>query len=253
MKERRSVSVAAGLALVLLAQAGTASAAEIKVLCSVGLKAVAEALVPQFETRTKHKVAITYDLASTIKKQIEDGAAFDVAIVTPAVLDDLIAKGRVAAEGRATIAQTGLAVAVRKGAHKVDISTVDAFKRALLNAKSIAYAKEGASGVAFVAIIQRFGIADALKSKSILTTSGDAVGEAVVNGTAEFGILPVSEILPVSGAEVLATFPKEVQSYVVMVGGVGAASKQAAAGRDFLKFLTAPEALPVIKAKGMER
>ena len=254
MKIIRTISVVVAFGfLVMLAQARAANAAEIKVLCSNGLKAVVEELVPQFERATKHRVVVTYGLAAVLKQQIEGGEPFDVAFVTPAVMDDLIAHGKIAADSRATIARSGLAIAIRTGARKADISSVDAFKRALLGAKSIAYAKEGASGVAFAALIQRLGIAADLKSKSKLTATGEEVGEAIVRGESEFGVLPVSEILPIRGAEMLGTFPADVQSYIVMVGGVSDASTQGAAARDLIKFLTAPAALPVIKAKGMER
>ena len=254
MNTNRSLSAALGIALVvMLAQARGAAAAEITVLCSNGLKAVVEELVPQFERSTGHKAVVTYGLAASFKQRIEGGEPFDVAFVTPTVMDDLIAHGKIAGDTRATIARTGLAILVKAGARKRDITTVDAFKRALLDAKGIAYAKEGASGIAFAAIVQRLGIADALKAKSKLTVTGEEVGESVVKGDSEFGILPVSEILPVKGAEMLGAFPADVQSYIVMVGGVSAGARQAVAARDLIKFLTAPAALPVIKAKGMER
>lgn len=254
MKRRRSVSAIVTLgALVTLGQARAAAADQITVLCSNGLKAVLEDLVPKFERTVKHTVVVKYGLAAALKQRIEGGEAFDVTFVTPTVMDDLIAHGKIAGDTRTTIARTGLALAIRAGARKPDISTVDAFKRVLLNAKSIAYAKEGASGVAFAALVQRLGIADDLKSRTRLTTTGAEVGEAVVKGDAEFGVLPVSEILPVKGAELLATFPADVQSYVVMVGGVSAASRHASAGRELIAYLTAPAALPVIEAKGMEK
>jgi molybdate transport system substrate-binding protein len=253
MNIRRIVPLVVAVAISVLAPAGAASAAEIRVLCSNGLKAVIEEIVPQFERATKNTVIVKYALAATIKQQIEAGEAFDVAFVTPGVMDDLISHGKIAADSRATIAQTGLAIAIRAGARKADIRTADAFKRALLDARSIAYAKEGASGVAFTALIQRLGIAEALKSKSKLTVTGEEVGDAVVHGVAEFGILPVSEILPVRGAEMLGTFPADLQTYIVMVGGVSAAAKQGAAARELVKYVTSPAALPVIKAKGMEK
>jgi molybdate transport system substrate-binding protein len=168
-------------------------------------------------------------------------------------MDDLVKEARIAADTRTPIARSGLAVAIRSGARKPDIKTVDTFKRALLDAKGIAYAKEGASGVAFTALIARLGIADALKAKSKLTSTGEEVGDAVVKGEVEFGVLPVSEILPIKGAEMLAPFPADVQSYITMVGGASAASKHAAAAKDLIAFFTAPAALPVVKAKGMER
>ena len=252
MKTTRIFTAALVLAA-LLALPRTAAAAEITVLCSNGLKAVIEDLVPQFERATKNKVMVTYGLAAALKQRIEAGEPFDVAFLTPAAMDDLIAHNKVAADSRATVARSGLAVAIRAGAPKRDVSTVEAFKRALLDAKGIAYAKEGASGVAFAALIQKLGIADALKAKSKLTATGEEVGEAVVKGESELGILPLSEILPVKGVQVLGNFPADVQSYIVMVGGVSGASKQAAAAKDLIKFATAPAANPVIKAKGMER
>jgi molybdate transport system substrate-binding protein len=230
-----------------------AEAADITVLCSSGFKAVMEELAPQFERATHHKVVVRYGLAATLKQEIEAGAAFDLAVLTPAAIDDLIGQRKVASDSRTILARSGLGIAIRTGARKPDIATVEAFKRSLLAAKSIAYAKEGASGVAFAALIQRLGIADDLKAKSTLTASGEEVGAAVVRGGAEFGVLPVSEILPVRGAELLGTFPADAQSYIVMVAAVGAGSRESHAAGDLITFLTAPAALPVIKAKGMER
>jgi molybdate transport system substrate-binding protein len=253
MTINRAVAAAVAFGFLVLTGAGIANAAEIKVLSSVGIKAVVDELAPQFEAATKHKVQITYDLAANLKRTIEAGEPFDVTILTPAMVEDLIKQGKVAADSRSTIARTGLAVMIRAGSRRPDISTVDAFKRALLDAKSITYAREGASGVAFAALIERLMIADALKPKTRLAATGDAINESIVRGEVEFGILPVSEILPVRGAEMLGPFPADVQNYIVMVGGVSAGAKQAAAAKDFIQFLMSPAVLPVIKAKGMER
>jgi molybdate transport system substrate-binding protein len=242
--------------LVLLATPAPPRAAppdDLIVLCSNGLKAVAEDLIPKFEHEAKQRVTVKYGLAALLGQRIEGGEPFDVALVTPAVMDNLIARGRIASDSRAIIARSGLALEVRAGAAKPDISSVEAFKRTLRGAKGIAYAKEGASGVAFAAIVQRLGIADELKAKSRLTATGEEVSAAVVNGDVEFGVLPLSEILPVKDAQVGAVFPADVQSYIVIVGGVNAASKQGGASRALIKYLTAPAALPVITAKGMEK
>jgi molybdate transport system substrate-binding protein len=212
-----------------------------------------EALAPEFERTTKNKVTVKYDLAATLKKEIEAGAPFDLAVLTPAMIDDLVKSGKLSADSRTVIARSGLALAIRKGAKKPDVSTSDAFKRTLLDAKSIAYAKEGASGVYFAQLVDRLKIADQLKAKTTLTATGDAINEAVTHGTVELGVLPVSEILPVAGMEIGGVFPPDVQSYIVMVAGVGTGAKQSAAARDLVKFLTSAAALPVIKAKGMER
>jgi molybdate transport system substrate-binding protein len=238
---------------VVLPRANAGDAAEIKILCSNGFKAVMEDLADEFERATKHRVAITYGLAAALKRRIESGEPFDLAVLTPAATDDLIKEGKIVTASRTPLARTGLAIAIRAGARKPDISTVEAFKRSLLGAQSIAYAKEGASGVAFAALIQRLGIADDLKAKSKLTATGEEVGQMIVRGEAELGVLPVSEILPVRGAELLGTFPDGTKSYVVMVAGVSSGAKQGNAARDLIGFLKAPAAFSVIKAKGMER
>src|SRR5262245_26824008 len=235
MKLNRSCSVALGLAVAMVSTGPVAAqAADITILCSSGFKAVMEELVPQFERATHHKAAVRYGLAARLKQEIEAGEPFDLAILTPAAIDDLIAQRKVASDSRTILARSGLGILVRAGALKRDIATVDAFKRSLLAAKSIAYAKEGASGVAFAALIQRLGIADDLKAKSKLTASGEEVGEAVVRGESEFGVLPISEILPVRGAELLGPFPADAQSYIVMVAGVSARAADTNAARDVI-------------------
>jgi molybdate transport system substrate-binding protein len=242
------------LALLLaLPHTVTTQATEIRVLCSTALKGVLDELVPQFERTTRHKVVIEYGPAASLKRKIEGGEPFDLAVLTPVVMDDLIAQGKIAANTRTPIARSGMAIAMRPGARKPDVSTTDALKRMLLDAKSIAYVGEGASGLYFVALVQRLGIADVVKAKSKLVPDGVRVGEVVAGGEAEIGILPLSEILAIPGIEVLGTFPKDVQGYAEMVGGVAAAAKARGAANDLLRFVTAPAALSVIQKKGMER
>ena len=234
------------------AQSSSATVAEIKVLCSNAFGAAMKELGSSFERATKRKVTVTYGLAAVLRKQIEAGEPFDLAVLTPAAIDDLINAGKIAADSRTPLARTGLALAVRAGAGKRNISTVDAFRRVLLEAKSIAYAKEGASGVAFAALIQRLGIANDLRTKSLLATTGEEVSQLVVGGQAELGVLPVSEILPVQGEQVLGLFPADAQTYIEMVAGTSAGAKQRDAAKELVRFMTAPAAVRVIKAKGME-
>jgi molybdate transport system substrate-binding protein len=248
----RIVAVALGLVLALT----QASAAQtpgnnvVKVLCSTALRTVMQELVPQFERATGNKVVVEYGVSAAIQRRIEAGEAVDAIFLTVKQLDALVQEGKIASSTRTPIARSGMAIAIHAGAARPDIKTIDALKRTLLAAKSIAYAKEGASGLYFIALATRLGIVDKLKLKA--TDTGDEVGEAVAGGAAEFGMLPVSEILPVKGIEVLGEFPKEVQEYAVSVGGISVTAKQAGVAKELIKFLTAPAAAPVIRKKGME-
>jgi len=246
---KRSHIIAAFVVAALLRGAGV-SAEEIRVLSSVGIKAVVDELAPQFEKATKHKVTTVFGLAGAHKTKIEEGEPFDVAILTPPLLDDLIAKGRISAASKSTIARTGLGLMIKAGARKPDIGNVDAFKRTLLAAKSITFASAGASGVAFVATAKQLGIADAIKTKP--AASGEEVNANILSGSSDLAVLPISEILPVKGAELGGVFPADVQTYVIMAAGVNAKASGNAA-RDFVAFLMSPANNAVIKTKGMER
>jgi molybdate transport system substrate-binding protein len=251
MKSRVHVGIAWAITVALL-QATGASAEEIRVLSSVGIKTVVEDLAPQFEKATKHKVTAVFDLASTLKTKMEGGEPFDVAILTPPLLDDLIAKGRVSPAAKSNVARVGLGLMIKAGARKPDVSSTDAFKRTLLDAKSITYASAGASGVAFLAIIEKLGIASQIKAKAKPAAGGEEVNANVTSGASDLGVLPVSEILPVKGAELGGLFPAEVQTYVIMAAGVSAKA-QGNAAREFVAFLMSPANNAVVKTKGMER
>ncbi len=242
--------VAAGLAAAICV--GGAQAAELKVLCSNGLREVMLELAPEFERASGHKLDLTFGLAAAFKQKIEAGEPFDVVVVTPALLDETIKLGKVSGDNRAIIARAGNGLAIRAGAPRPDIATSAAFKTTLLDAKSIAYAKAGQSGVYFVGLLDRLGIANAVKAKSLPQASGVEVGAAVAHGEAELGVLPVSEILPVKGVELLGPFPADLQGYVVMEAGVAAAAKDKAAAAALVKFLKSPDHSAVIKQKGME-
>ena len=248
--------VAYGVAVALfliLGQPGRASAADVQVLCSNGFKAVFEELAPQFERASGHKVNVKFGLAANFKQQIDAGESFDLAILTPALVDDLIKSKKMAADTRTVLARTGLGIMIKSGARKPDVRTADSFKKSLLDAQSIAYAKEGASGVAFATLIEKLGIAETLKPKLKPTASGEEVNNLVVSGGAQYGILPLSEILAVKGAELGGMFPADVQTYITMATAVSANAKQSAPARDLIKFLMTPAATTVVKAKGMER
>jgi molybdate transport system substrate-binding protein len=228
-----------------------ARAEDIKVFSSVAMRAVVEDIAQRFEKETKHHVVTTFGLAAAMKSRIEGGEAFDLVIITPAQIDDLIKQGKAAADSRAVIARTGLGLMVKAGSPKLDVGTVDAFKRTLLTAKSLTYVPAGASGVAFLATAKQLGIADAIAAKTKAGASGEDVNANITGGAAEIAVLPVSEILPVKGATLGGVFPADVQTYIVMAGATSTTASPAA--RDFLARLTSAASDAVITAKGMER
>jgi molybdate transport system substrate-binding protein len=249
----RNAFAAVTTVVVVLSIPRAAAAADITVLCSTPLRHAMTALIPEFERATKHRVLITYGASPELREKIEAGAPFDLVVLTPGIMDGLIERGKVAAATRTPIARVGVAIAIKAGARKPDISTTAALKKTLLDAKSISYGIEGASGAYFAALIEKLGIAEALKPKFQLKTSGEAVAQAVARGEAELGVAPATEIMPVTGAEVLGTFPREIQDYVVLIGGVGAGARNASAARELLAFVTAPAADAVVNKTGMER
>jgi molybdate transport system substrate-binding protein len=249
----RSWLAAAIVLCVSLASAGVAGAEQITVLCSNGFKAVLQDLAPQFEKATKHEVVIRYSVSAELKRRIEGGETFDLAILTPGLIDDLIKTKRVAADSRAPLARSGFALAIRRGAQKPDVQTVESLKATLLASRSIAFAKEGSGGVYLMALLKKLSLMEQMTPKFKPTTTGDDVSHAVAQGEAELGVLPLSEILPVPGVEVAGTFPAEVQDYSVMVGGIGTAAAHSTAARGLIEFLTSPAALPVVQKRGMQR
>jgi len=243
--------IAGKLLALALFTAGAANAAEIRVLSSNALKTVVEELGPQFEKATENKLNVTFGAAANLKTSIEKGEAFDLAILTSSALDDLVKQGKLVAATRADIARSSVGLAVKKGAAKPVISTTEAFKRALLDAKSIAYVEQGASGIYLKSLFERLGIAEQLKPKIKLLPASNPAANAVANGEAEIGMTQISEILPYAGAELVGPLPADIQLYTVFPAAVGAGAKEPEAAKALIKFLTAPAAFPVLKAKGL--
>jgi len=246
MKIHHAIAVVAILGL----PATTAQAADIKLLEGNALNAVMEELGPRFEKATEKKIAVTLGTSAQLKARIESGEAFDVVLLTKAALDQLAAAGKVADAPRAAIARAGIGVAIRKGAAKPDLSSSDAFKQAMLNAKSIGFVDQTPTAAALKALFAKLGIADELKSKIKPLTIQAAV--AVTNGDVEIAMTQISEILPYPGVELAGPLPPDIQTYTTFSAGISAATKNADAAAALIKFLTTPDAKAVIKAKGME-
>lgn len=233
---------------------GLASAAEVKVLTAGAFKQVVLALVPNFEKQTGNKVVIDNDTAGGLKKRIEGGAAFDVAVITPAVIDELTDAGKIASGSRVNLATVGVGVVVKEGAPKPNVSTVEAFKSALLAAKSVAYidpASGGSSGIYIDKLLERLGIADEVRPKAKLKKGG-YVAELIVSGEAELGLHQISEIVPVKGVVLVGPLPKEIQNTTTYAAGLSASSQNKDAAQALVKMLSGPAAATVLKSKGME-
>ncbi|MFZ0029866.1 MAG: substrate-binding domain-containing protein [Pseudolabrys sp.] len=249
---KRIICAAAVAGLVLLPSTKmTACAAYITVLASNGVKAAVVELIPQFENETGHKLKFTWGASNLLTKQVESGEAFDVVIVTPSLIKGLVQQGKVVDGSAVNLARVGLGVAVKQGAPKPDISTVEAFKSTMLNAKAIAYTTAGQSGLHFISVTEKLGIADQVKAKG-KTIPGGAAAEFIVKGEADTAVQLIPELASVPGVEVVGPFPAELQNYIVLTGGVGTNAKDKVGAQALIKYLTTPAAISVIKAKGME-
>jgi|SRR5580704_780359 len=247
----RVVLIAGALAVV-----GTQSAvaAEIKVLTAGAFKQVLLALVPAYEKQTGNKVTVENDTVGAVVKRIKGGDAFDVVIVSPAAVDDLAKDGKVVAGSRSDLAKVGVGIVVKDGAARPDISSVEAFKRALIAAKSVAYidpASGGSSGIFVDRLLDKLGIAGDVKPKAKLIPGG-AVADHIADGEAEIGVHQISEILPVKGVTLVGPLPAEIQNYTVYAAGLGAQSKESDAAKALIKVLSGPDAAKVFQSKGME-
>ncbi|HWF94638.1 MAG TPA: molybdate ABC transporter substrate-binding protein [Xanthobacteraceae bacterium] len=251
MRSLAAIAIAAGLSILALLGAGAADAAEIKVMISNALKSTMEELTPEFEKGSGNKLAITFGAAAELKASIEKGTPIDLAILTTATADDLVKEGKLIAAGRVDIARAGAGLAARKGAPKPDISTTEGFKRALIDAKSIAYVEAGATAPYIKSLFDRLGIADQIKPKLKPQPTSNPAAKAVANGEAELGITQISEILPYAGAELVGPLPADIQLYTVYPAAVAADTKEGDAAKGLIKFLTGPAAVAVLKAKGL--
>jgi molybdate transport system substrate-binding protein len=231
-----------------------APAAEVKVLTSVALTAALNEVAPAFEKASGDKLIIVYGLAAEMRKRVLEGESADVIMITRPMMDDLQKQNKLAAGSLVNVVGTPVAVATRAGVPKPDIGTVEAFKRTLLAAKSIVYsdpAKGGVSGVYFAKVLERLGIAEEMKAKTILVPGAQAP-EIVAKGEAELGVAQGSEIVPISGAQLVGPLPRELASTTVFAAAVGAESKSAAGAKALIEFLRGPQAVPTFKAKGFE-
>ncbi len=225
--------------------------ATIRLFVSNSMRGVMDELLPQFERKTAHKVDVSYDPAKLMMERIQRGEAADVVIIGGGGVEELEKAGKIAAGTARVVSSCGVGVAVKAGAPKPDIGTVDSFKRALLAAKSVAYTEHGASGIYFSKLIEKLGIAEPIKAKAA-RQAGGLVGEIVAAGRAELAVQQVPELLVVKGVDLVGPLPKDVQQTTISSIGIFSGSKAPNEARALYDFLTSPESKRVMKAKGHE-
>src|SRR5215216_3934525 len=249
-----SATIALGLALFGITAGTIARAAEIRLLCAVALHPAIDALIPDFEKSSGHKVTVAYGTAGAVVDRVQKGEAADIVTSSVAMIERLQAQGKVVAGDRVIIAKVGVGAFVRKGAAKPDISSADAFKRSMLAASSIAYpdpAGRGASGIYVASLLERLGIATEMKPKTKLSTL-ETLYASIASGEVQIGFNQVSEILAQPTVELAGPLPPAIQNYTEFIAGIVTGSSQTDAARALVTFLYSPAAKTVLKAKGFE-
>ncbi len=220
----------------------------IKILSGGAMKSLMVEVVPLFERANGTKAEIRFALTSVLKKEIEDGAAFDVALLPRPEIDALVEAGKIAAGTPTDITRSAVGLAVRAGAPKPDIGTVAALRQTLQRARTIGYS-DGPSGAYIADLLVRLGIADEMKPKTRLTSR--PVAEIVAEGEAEIGMQQIVAILPVKGAELVGPLPGELQNIIVYAAGISSSSRQSGSAHALVAFMAAPEVVRMIRANGM--
>ena len=221
----------------------------IKIISGGAMRSLMVEIVPLFERASGARVEIEFRLTSVLKKEIEDGAIFDLALLPRPELDELVRAGKIAEGATADVTRSAVGLAVRAGAPKPDIGTVAVFKQTLLAATSIAYS-DGPSGAYIAGLMRQLGLADEIEPKIKLTSR--PVAELVAEGDAELGLQQIVAILPVKGAELVGPLPAELQNVIIYAAGIATRAKEPATARAFVAFTKTPQAERLIRAKGME-
>ena len=238
-----------------IASARGAEAAEIRVISVYVLQPILDDLGPKFEEASGHQLTIAYATSGGAVTHVEHGESADVVLLPRPGIDGILADGKAKEPDVTALAHVGIAVAIRKGASKPDISSPDAFKRTLLAAKSIAYsdpALGGVSSIHFAKMLERLGIANEMKAKTLIAKPGDETAVWVANGTAEIGVHYFQVLASVPGIDIVGPLPDELQDIAVFSAAIMASTHNAEAAQALVNFLRTPEAAAVIKAKGME-
>jgi molybdate transport system substrate-binding protein len=247
-----SAAIFCATGALLFAAGNESKSGELHILCSNGARTLIEELRPQIERAAGRPISVDFSSSASFKEKIDAGATFDIAILTPELIDGLSKQGKILPGTRADIARSGVGIGVRAGMPKPDISTPEKLKQTLLKTKSITFTKNGASAATVNKMFDRLGITEAVKPHLILETQAGRVSQAVAEGQADMVLTLTSEILPVHGVQYVGPLPRELQSYIIMSAGVSAQSKNAESAKAAVKYLASSSIEPALKAKGLE-
>jgi molybdate transport system substrate-binding protein len=224
----------------------------LRAYTSDGFEGSLQALLPQIEHSVGRKISPEFDSSKVLERKIQAGEPFDVAILSSNVIDELIQGGKIAADTRTDLGRAGIGVGVRAGAPKPDISTPEAMKRTLLKAHSIAFNRDGASAVYIHKMVERLGIADKVKPQFMPEVGAGQPQRDVAAGKAEMVITLIPEIAGFAGLDLVGPLPGDLQSYVLFAAGVAANSRDAAAAKSVIQFISAASVGPTLKSRGVE-
>lgn len=241
--------------IIVLFAGGNAGAAEIRVMTSGGFSAAYRALTPLFEQRNGHQLVTAWgpsmgETPDAIPVRLERGEHADVLIMVGSALEQLVNQGRISCRLRVDLAGSGIGMAVRKGAPKPDISTVDTFSKTLLAASSIAYSDSASGDYLAKVLFKRLGIEKQIKGKSRMIPA-EPVGLVVARGEAELGFQQISELLPIPGIDLVGPLPQEIQKTTTFSACITTKTTKPDAAKALVNYLSSPDAAPAIRASGM--
>jgi molybdate transport system substrate-binding protein len=225
--------------------------ATVRVCSGNGMSASFGELMPLFGSKHQCKVEVTYAPAQVLLREIKAGRTADLGILGSGVMDQVVRLGNIVPASVRVLTRNGIGVGVLAGAPKPDLSSVESFKRVLLNAKSVAYTTEGASGIYFAGLIEKLGIAEPIKARA-KTRSGGLIAEFVVSGDADIAVQQIPEIMAVAGVDYAGPLPAEIQNIAVSTAGIFTDAKEPQLAQALLDFLQSPAAARVFKARGLE-
>jgi molybdate transport system substrate-binding protein len=242
----------AALLALLFFRIAPAQDTEIHIICSNGFRAGLEKLLADGERASGRTAKVHYGASANLKTSIESGEPFDLAILTPQIVDDLIKDGKIASGTKVDLASSGVGLAVRAGAPKPSVTTAAAMKQTLLNAKSIGYVGVGAGTPAILDMLDRLGIRDAVQSKVVLQEGAAESMKNLADGKLDVDFALISEILPAPGVQLAGPLPPEFQRKIVLSSGIASAATNREAASKFIKSLTGPAAAATVKSVGLE-